>query len=61
MQTRLSPAHPDNGKIGFSELEDRIRIRAYEVYEQRACEPDHALDHWLQAKSEVLGVEKSQK
>jgi hypothetical protein len=24
MQIRLSPAHPDFGKVGFAELEDRV-------------------------------------
>ena len=58
MQIRLSPAHPDCGKVGFAELEDRIRKRAYQLYEKRGYAPGHALDDWLQAKCEVLGVTK---
>lgn len=56
MQTRLSPSHPDAGKLSFSELEERIRNRAYQHYEYRKYEDGHALDDWLQAKAEVLGV-----
>jgi Protein of unknown function (DUF2934) len=61
MQTRLSPAHPDAGKVSFAELENRIRSRAYELYEHRggAYADGHALDDWLEAKTEVLGVTKN--
>jgi hypothetical protein len=60
MQTQLSPAHPDFGKVGFAELEDRIRNRAYHLYERRGYVHGHALDDWLQAKAEVLGVTKGE-
>jgi hypothetical protein len=43
MQTRLSPAHPDFGKVGFTELEERIRNRAYQLYEKRGYAHCHAL------------------
>ena len=59
MQTRLSPVHPDAGKISFAELEGRIRARAYQLYEARGCGEGHALDDWLEAKAEVLGVVKA--
>lgn len=36
-----------------SELQERIRRRAYELYEQRGREVGHELDDWLQAESEV--------
>ena len=58
MQIRLSPAHPDFGKVGFVELEDRIRKRAYQLYEKRGHAHGHALDDWLEAKAQVLGVTK---
>jgi Protein of unknown function (DUF2934) len=60
MQTRLSPAHPDAGKLNFAELEDRIRERAYERYQARGCADGHDLADWLEAKAEVLGVTKMQ-
>ena len=58
LQIQLSPAHPDFGKVGFAELEDRIRTRAYHLYEKREYAHGHALDDWLEAKAEVLGVTK---
>lgn len=53
---RLSPAHPDYGKVSQVELEERIRNRAYDLYLQRGSANGHALDDWLEAKAEVLGV-----
>jgi Protein of unknown function (DUF2934) len=60
MQTQLSPAHADYGKVDFAELEDRIRKRAYQLYERREYVHGHALDDWLEAKAEVLGVTKGE-
>jgi Protein of unknown function (DUF2934) len=61
MQTRLSPAHPDAGKVSLAELENRIRNRAYQLYEHGGgvYADGHALDDWLEAKAEVLGVTKN--
>ena len=39
--------------IAVSRLEDKIRHRAYELYEQRAHEDGHELQDWLQAEAEV--------
>lgn len=36
-----------------SELQDEIRRRAYELYEQRGCNDGHEVSDWLQAESEV--------
>jgi Protein of unknown function (DUF2934) len=35
------------------ELQEQIRRRAYELYEQRGRGDGHELDDWLQAESEV--------
>jgi Protein of unknown function (DUF2934) len=45
----------------FDEKEERIRLRAYELYEQRGRRDGFALDDWLQAETElaepnILGV-----
>jgi hypothetical protein len=56
MQTRLSPAHPESDRLSLHEIEDRIRNRAYDLYLQRGCLDGKALDDWLEAKAEVLGV-----
>ena len=37
----------------FDELEDRIRLRAYQLYEQRGRGDGHALDDWLQAETQL--------
>jgi Protein of unknown function (DUF2934) len=36
------------------ELEDAIRRRAYEIYEQRGRADGFELDDWVQAEAEVL-------
>ena len=35
------------------ELEDQIRQRAYELYEERGREDGHELEDWLRAKEEI--------
>jgi len=35
------------------DLQEQIRLRAYELYEQRGREDGHDLDDWLHAESEV--------
>lgn len=60
MQTQHSPAHPDFGKVSFADLENRIRSRAYHLYETRGYVDGHALDDWLEAKAELLGVTKGE-
>ena len=59
LQTILSPAHPESGRLTLPEIEDRIRNRAYQLYEDRGYGDGHALDDWLEAKAEVLGVVKN--
>ncbi len=34
-------------------LEEEIRRRAYELYEERSCEDGHDLDDWLRAEEEI--------
>jgi hypothetical protein len=38
---------------GSDRLEERIRVRAYELYEQREKRDGHALDDWLEAEAEL--------
>ena len=35
------------------EMEERIRVRAYQLYEQRGKRDGHALDDWLEAEAEL--------
>ena len=39
--------------VGSHELEERIRVHAYELYEKRGKRDGHALDDWLQAEAEL--------
>ena len=38
---------------GSYQLEERIRVRAYQLYEQRGKRNGYALDDWLQAEAEL--------
>jgi hypothetical protein len=48
------PAQPND-------IEESIRRRAYELYEERGRVDGFALDDWLQAEAEILGRQKGQK
>lgn len=37
----------------FDALEERIQVRAHQLYEQRGKQHGHALDDWLQAEAEL--------
>ena len=37
-----------------SHIEDRIRVRAYELYERRGKVDGYDLEDWLQAEQEIL-------
>jgi hypothetical protein len=41
-----------------NDTEEKIRLRAYELYEERGKIEGHASDDWLQAEAEVLGAKK---
>jgi len=43
------------------ELQERIRRRAHELYEQRGKVDGFALEDWRQAEAEILGAQKQQK
>ena len=43
--TKVTKSTPD--------LQEKIRRRAHELYEQRGRDHGHELDDWLQAESEV--------
>jgi hypothetical protein len=53
MSTELAKKPPATVTSEPQELEDRIRVRAYELYQARGCENGHALEDWLRAEEEV--------
>ncbi len=51
VQTQAVPADdPDPVQI-----EEKVRARAYELFEARGCEAGHELEDWLRAEEEVTG------
>jgi Protein of unknown function (DUF2934) len=42
-----------SGVVGPEILEDQIRARAYELYEEGGKEDGHDLDDWLRAEAEL--------
>ena len=41
------------------ELQDQVRARAHQLYEQRGREDGHDLEDWLQAEAESSQVQKA--
>ena len=39
-------------------LEERIRMRAHQLYIERGSEPGSELDDWLQAEEEIAAAEE---
>ena len=51
----LPESHPSSLEL----TEEIIRIRAYELFEQRGYEHGHDVEDWLTAEAEVLGKKPS--
>lgn len=43
----------ESGPESLRAAEDEIRTRAYELFQERNCEPGQADDDWCRAESEV--------
>ncbi len=54
---------PNNGGsiLASYGVEERIRRRAYEIYEQQGREEGRHLEHWLQAEQELLGKQSAKR
>jgi hypothetical protein len=55
----ISNPIPTEANLNSSELEEVIRVRAYELYEQRGKNEGHEIDDWLQAEAELTGKTKT--
>jgi Protein of unknown function (DUF2934) len=55
-RTRIPPSAPPEPQEAPGDLEEKIRRRAYEWYQQRGRVEGHALDDWLQAEAEILEI-----
>ena len=51
----ISESTPTETRLRTPELEEKIRARAYEIYEQHGRNEGHAIDDWLQAEGELTG------
>lgn len=47
----IDAAEQESGITG--EIEEKIRVRAYQLYEQRGRADGHDLEDWLRAKAEA--------
>lgn len=63
MKSHVVPSVPIKTDLqetdGGGELQDQIRARAYQLYEQRGRDDGHDLDDWLQAEAESSQVQKA--
>jgi hypothetical protein len=49
-----TPGDSSTIKSGNTDLDTKIRQRAYQLYEERGYAPGHEHEDWLQAEQEVL-------
>ena len=56
-----SATSPAPNSISPMDIEERIRRRAYEIYEQRDRIDGLDFDDWLQAETEILGANPQRK
>ena len=52
-KSAANPAPSPQAEL-IENMEDEVRQRAYELWEESGREDGRAQDHWLQAESEVL-------
>jgi DUF2934 family protein len=52
--TATPPQAPTQLTGSTPDVQEQIRLRAYELYEQRENDSGHELDDWLQAEAEVM-------
>lgn len=50
VRSAKTKGNPDSTRVS---LEDEIRVRAYEIYEQRGYAPGNERDDWLIAEREI--------
>jgi hypothetical protein len=55
----ISDPTPREANLNSPQLEEQIRRRAYELYEQRGKDEGHEVDDWLQAEAEMTGKKKT--
>ena len=65
MHMRVDPVQQESVPVKSEQLnpeqQERIRRRARQIYEEQGREEGRALNHWLQAKAEVVNRDRSLK
>ena len=54
LEMPISPTKQNLSQESSVEQREKIRLRAYELYEARGHKEGHELEDWLQAESEVI-------
>jgi HSP20 family molecular chaperone IbpA len=55
-QVRICKVQEESGlKSAIERIRDRVRTRAYELFEHRGRTDGHSLDDWLDAENQLLG------
>ena len=54
MKPTLQKTPPVKVEVNPQEVENEIRCRAYEIYEERGKEDGRDLDDWLRAEDEII-------
>lgn len=54
IDTATTTHRQDATGLRSEELQERIRERAYELFEARGAVPGHDLEDWVMAESEIL-------
>ncbi len=57
MNTNLPVPSLDKGSLELTE--EYIRLRAYQLFEERAYEHGHDIEDWLRAEAEVMGMHEA--
>lgn len=39
-----------HGSSSCADIQEQVRQKAYELYEQRGCQPGHELEDWFEAE-----------
>jgi len=54
LEVQLSVARITSNPVAVVNVDEKIRSRAYQLFEQRGYQHGHDLDDWLQAEAELL-------
>ncbi len=54
--TIISRSEPMELRSLPTDVEERVRLRAYELWEQRGCQHGQAQEDWFRAEREIVGA-----